>query len=105
MQQPEETTAEAKAKRNRALGLESEGGIVKLKFLQRSTEVLEALTLYRVQPSEHHRLYFLKALDSRGSTAHDMGNSISDLHLSAGLNTRNNVANIPCADFLPRIHI
>ena len=61
VQQPQEAATEAEAQGYRRLGLEGEGSIVQLQFLQAGTQVFVVLGRDGIDTGKHHGLHLFKA--------------------------------------------
>ena len=105
MKQSEEPAAETKAQRHRTLGLESEGRIIQLQFLQRCPQVFVVLAFDRIDSREDHRLRFLKTIDRFVARTGYMCDRVTHFYLCARLDARDNVAYVTCTDTLARAHV
>ena len=77
MQEAEEATAKAKAKRLRDLGFELQRGIVELQFLQRLAQRFVLIRFDREQACEHLRLDFLETGQRLGCGVVQQGDGIA----------------------------
>ena len=105
VQQTQEAAAEAEAQGCRTLGNEGQRGVVELQLLQRGAQVLEVLGLDGVDAGEDHRLDILEAVDGLGARAVDVGDGIAHTHLAAGLDARDDVADVAGRQGVARRHL
>ncbi len=107
VQQSEESAAESEAQRNRTLRHESKRCVVKLKFLERCSQILEILGLDRVDAGKHHRLYLLKSGNSLLAWVGNVRKRVAHLNLGGCLDARNDVAHVAAMQFLTwrQIHL
>ena len=85
--------------------LEGERSIVQLQVLQRRTQVLEVLGLDGINTGKDHGLHLFESIDSLRTRAVYVGNGIAHLHLTRGLDTRNDIAYIAGQQFVARHHV
>ena len=94
VKQSQETATETESQGYRGLGRERQCCIVELQFLERGTQVLKVLRIYRINAGKHHRFHFLETLDRAITRALHMGDGIAHAHLGRILDTRNDVTHI-----------
>ena len=105
VQQAEETAAEAESERQRALGLESQRGVVEPQLFERRAQVLVLVGLHRVDAREDHRLHVLEARDGLRRRIGHRRDGVADLHVGRGLDARADVAHVARGDALARMHL
>ena len=95
VKQPQETATETESQRQRRFRLESQRSIVQLQLLKRSPQIFKFFGLNRINSGKHHRLHLFKSGNRFITRTGYMGNRISHFHLFRGLNTGNDISNIP----------
>ena len=93
VEQSEESAAQPKAQRRRALGLEGERRIVQLELGDAYFETLVIGRVDRVNAREHHRMNLLEARQLRRRIAR-IGDRVAHLHLARGLDVGRDVAGL-----------
>ena len=81
MEKSEESATESETERYRRLWHECKRSIVELQFLKRGAEVLIVGRINRINTGKHHRLHFLKALNSLVAWCIHMSDGITHLNL------------------------
>ena len=94
VQQTEEATTEAKAKRRRAFRRIGEGGVVDLELAHGELECLVVRGIHRIDAGENHRLDFLVAGKRLGAGVGIVGHRIADFHLTGRLHVGDDIADI-----------
>lgn len=83
MQKSEKPATEPEAQRQRRLGLVGKRGVVQMKLLERSAQILVLVRLDRIQPGEHHRLDVLETGDRLAARVPLRSDRIADPFTSA----------------------
>jgi len=81
VQQAQESTTEAEAQRDRTLGMEREGGVVQVQFLQSGTDLLKLVGADRIDAAEHHRPHLFEAGQQLGCPVLGPGHRVPDLNV------------------------
>ena len=105
VEQTQKTTTETEAQRYGTLRRKGQGGIVELKLLQRSTQVLVICRIDGIDTGKHHRLHLLEALNGSCTGVGHMGNRVTYLHLLRVLDTTDDIAHIPRPQFFAWNHV
>ena len=98
VEQPKETTTEAKAQGRAAFGFKRKAGVIEAQLGDRLTQFFKISGIGREQATEHHRLHFLKARQRLCRRALRIGNRVTHTGLRDFLDLRGDEADFAGTD-------
>ncbi len=103
MQESEEPTAEAEPECGRGLGLVGEARVVEAELLQRLAQVLELVTVDRIEPTEDHGLGVAVAVERNLGRVAGMGDRLARSGFTHVLDAGDQVAGLARAELGDRL--